>query len=91
MNWLALSRSGALCTRTHEGDAAPRRPEVAEALTETALQECYLPTVFAYVSRRIGQAEEAEDITAEVLAAAFWPWCPVKAALGCSRRQRTIR
>jgi RNA polymerase sigma-70 factor (ECF subfamily) len=71
MNWLALSGSRALCARTPEGGAAAGCPGIAETLTETALQECYLPRVFAYVSRRIGPVEEAEDITAEVFAAAF--------------------
>jgi RNA polymerase sigma-70 factor (ECF subfamily) len=41
------------------------------ALDATQLQQLYLTDVLRYVRRRIDNAEEAEDITAEVFAAAF--------------------
>ena len=40
-------------------------------LTAEALQERYLDDVFRYVTRRLARREEAEDVTAEVFAAAF--------------------
>lgn len=40
-------------------------------LSAGALQQRYLDEVFRYVSRRIPQRQDAEDITAEVFAAAF--------------------
>ena len=41
------------------------------ALTATLLYERYLEAVFGYVARRVSPRQEAEDITAEVFAAAF--------------------
>jgi RNA polymerase sigma-70 factor (ECF subfamily) len=43
----------------------------AERPTAATLYELYLGDVFRYVLRRVGQREEAEDITAEVFAAAI--------------------
>lgn len=50
---------------------AGRRSVNREALTADELQRRHLGDVFRYVSRRIPQREEAEDVTAEVFAAAF--------------------
>jgi RNA polymerase sigma-70 factor (ECF subfamily) len=41
------------------------------APTAALLQEQYLKEVFRYVLRRVSQREDAEDVTAEVFAAAF--------------------
>jgi RNA polymerase sigma-70 factor, ECF subfamily len=43
----------------------------ADWATAAVLHERYLEDVFRYVSRRVPRQEEAEDITAEVFAAAF--------------------
>jgi hypothetical protein len=43
----------------------------AEGATAAGLHERYLNEVFRYVLRRVPQREEAEDITAQVFAAAF--------------------
>src|SRR5207249_1792734 len=43
----------------------------AERLTAADLHARYLADVFHYVLRRVRRIEEAEDITAEVFAAAF--------------------
>jgi RNA polymerase sigma-70 factor, ECF subfamily len=45
--------------------------ERADWATAAVLHERYLNDVFHYVSRRVPRREEAEDITAEVFAAAF--------------------
>lgn len=66
MNWIALSRSPVTCARIQEG-----RRDRAAPLTAAALQERYLRDVFRYVSRRMSRREDAEDVTAEVFAAAF--------------------
>src|SRR5205807_2648967 len=42
-----------------------------EGATAAGLHERYLKEVFRYVLRRVPQREEAEDITAQVFAAAF--------------------
>ena len=42
-------------------------------LTAAQLHECYLEAVYGYVARRVALRQEAEDITAEVFAAAFAP------------------
>src|SRR5229473_2024533 len=42
-----------------------------EEISAAGLHERYLGDVFRYVSRRVRRQEEAEDITAEVFAAAF--------------------
>lgn len=49
----------------------PDGPTQTAALTATYLHEQYLGTIFRYVSRRIPQRQDAEDVTAEVFAAAF--------------------
>jgi RNA polymerase sigma-70 factor (ECF subfamily) len=41
------------------------------SLTAEDLQQRYLTGVFRYVSRRLARREDAEDVTAEVFAAAF--------------------
>ena len=47
------------------------RMDEAEWITAGVLHERYLKDVFHYVQRRVSRPEEAEDITAEVFAAAF--------------------
>jgi RNA polymerase sigma-70 factor (ECF subfamily) len=47
------------------------RMEEAEWISAGVLHERYLKDVFHYVQRRVSRQEEAEDITAEVFAAAF--------------------
>jgi RNA polymerase sigma-70 factor, ECF subfamily len=47
------------------------RMDRAEWATAAVLHERYLKEVFRYVLRRVPQREEAEDITAQVFAAAF--------------------
>src|SRR5262245_48604948 len=47
------------------------RREGADWATAAALHERYLEPVFHYVLQRVSRQEEAEDITAEVFAAAF--------------------
>ena len=86
-NWLALRRSG-------EADAEDGRREPERIGTAEALHQRYLADVFAYVARRVSDRQEAEDITAEVFAAAFvalthqkgpngpYPWL-----LGIARRK----
>lgn len=54
---------------THAAESAS--PLETTALTGERLHEQYLPAVFRYVARRVPQAQDAEDITAEVFAAAF--------------------
>ncbi len=80
MNWLALRRRG-------EAGAE-------DGATAETLHQRYLADVFAYVARRVPNRQEAEDITAEVFAAAFaalphqkgangpYPWL-----LGIARRK----
>lgn len=84
---------------TQEGQAlinwlALRRGEQERVWTVEALHQRYLADVFSYVTRRISDRQEAEDITAEVFAAAFaapvrqrgtnspYPWL-----LGITRRK----
>src|SRR5437879_11492919 len=66
----------------------------AEETTAAGLHERYLDDVFRYVLRRVSRREEAEDITAEVFAAAaaglprFRGHCPPHLwLLGIARRQ----
>jgi RNA polymerase sigma-70 factor (ECF subfamily) len=85
INWLALRRTG-------RGDAGVEERE--RAWTAEALHQRYLADVFAYVARRVPDRHEAEDVTAEVFAAAFvalpgrsgaqgpYPWL-----LGIARRK----
>src|SRR5437867_3587175 len=47
------------------------RMDEAEWVTAGVLYERYLKDVFHYVQRRVARQEEAEDVTAEVFAAAF--------------------
>jgi RNA polymerase sigma-70 factor, ECF subfamily len=62
---------------TYVEAGAPERRTVrsqmdrADSVTATLLYERYLEEVFRYVLRRVPRIEEAEDITAEVFAAAF--------------------
>jgi RNA polymerase sigma-70 factor (ECF subfamily) len=51
-------------------DGALDRKERAESVTLDALHERYLADLFRYVLQRVPRIEEAEDITAEVFAAA---------------------
>jgi RNA polymerase sigma factor (sigma-70 family) len=57
----------ASCARAGE----PPWVDRTERVTAAELHERYLKDVFRYVSRRVSRQEEAEDITAEVFAAAF--------------------
>jgi RNA polymerase sigma-70 factor (ECF subfamily) len=65
VNWFALNRGQAAVALTNTESAA----ETA-FLDAAALHERYLDAVYRYVARRVGQRQEAEDITAEVFAAA---------------------
>ena len=49
----------------------PAEPLPAEPLTAEALHRRHYDEVFRYVSRRVPRREDAEDVTAEVFAAAF--------------------
>ena len=83
MNWLAFKRRG------EAGNG-----EQEQICTTETLHRQYLADVFAYVVRRVPNRQEAEDITAEVFAAAFvalphrkgvhgpYPWL-----LGIARRK----
>ncbi len=66
MNWLALRRTDGARTG---GEAD--RGEQEHARTAGALHQRYLADVFSYVARRVPDRQEAEDVTAEVFAAAF--------------------
>src|SRR5215210_5778396 len=61
-----VARIGPLERRTQEARAEP-----AAAVTAAELHARYLTDVFRYVLRRVPRQEEAEDITAQVFAAAF--------------------
>lgn len=52
------------------GDAATDRIDRADGVTAAGLHERYLEDVYRYVFQRVPRTEEAEDITAEVFAAA---------------------
>jgi RNA polymerase sigma factor (sigma-70 family) len=56
---------------TYAQAGASDRMDRAENVTATVLHERYVEDVFRYVLRRVPRIEEAEDITAEVFAAAF--------------------
>lgn len=64
------------------GDTATDRMDRAEGVTAAELHERYLEDVYRYVFQRVPRTEEAEDITAEVFAAAaaglprFRGYCP---------------
>jgi len=91
INWLALRRTGRASAPNDVGTEQRER-----AWTADALHQRYLADVFAYVARRIPNRHEAEDVTAEVFAAAFvalpdrrgtqgpYPWL-----LGIARRKVT--
>lgn len=66
MNWLALRRTGRARAEEEAGGQEQERAWTAEALHQR-----YLADVFAYVARRVPDRHEAEDVTAEVFAAAF--------------------
>jgi RNA polymerase sigma factor (sigma-70 family) len=73
---------------------ALERMEGADRLTAAELHERYLEDVLRYVLRRVSRQEEAEDITAEVFAAAFvglprfhGPGSPYLWLLGIARRK----
>ena len=89
MNWLALRRTDG----ARAGDEA-NGGEREHVWTADALHQRYLADVFSYVARRVPDRQEAEDVTAEVFAAAFvalprrkglngpYPWL-----LGIARRK----
>src|SRR5207253_1579137 len=52
-------------------DQGRRDADQTGPVTAAGLHERYLEDVFRYVLRRVPRREEAEDITAEVFAAAF--------------------
>jgi RNA polymerase sigma-70 factor, ECF subfamily len=64
---MLLSKSQATCVPAGVLD----RMEHADGPTAAVLHERYLKDVFRYVLRRVPRREEAEDITAQVFAAAF--------------------
>src|SRR5438270_455085 len=67
---MLLSKTQAIEARSPAGRDHDRI-DGADWPTAAVLHERYLNDVFRYVSRRVPQREEAEDITAEVFAAAF--------------------
>jgi len=80
--------------RALEGGTATDRMNRADWATTAALHERHLEDVFRYVVRRVPCVEEAEDITAEVFAAAaaglsgFREQCPLHLwLLGIARRK----
>jgi RNA polymerase sigma factor (sigma-70 family) len=80
--------------RALEGGTATDRMDRADWATAAALHERYLEDIFRYVVRRVPGIEEAEDITAEVFAAAaaglsgFRGQCPLHLwLLGIARRK----
>ena len=89
MDWLALRRPGGARADGRTADAEQERPWTAEGLHQQ-----YLVDVFSYVARRVPDRQEAEDVTAEIFAAAFvalprkkalsgpYPWL-----LGIARRK----
>jgi RNA polymerase sigma-70 factor (ECF subfamily) len=87
---LHAARAKIIPDRPHNND-----PTIAP-IVETAetLHETYLEGIFQYVARRVPRREDAEDITAEVFAAALisWPkYCskvlPYPWLLGVARRK----
>lgn len=69
-----ISAPGVACPSTAQyewPDAQLNFMVPKERLEAAALHAQYLDDVFRYVSRRVPQREEAEDITAETFAAAF--------------------
>src|SRR5689334_20939283 len=96
---MSLSKTPAIPARS--GYAAPgeieERMGPADGTTAADLHARYLGDVFRYVLRRVPRREEAEDITAEVFAAAiaglaqFRGQCsPYVWLLGIARRQIAI-
>ena len=89
MDWLALRKPGGARAADATGGEERERPLTAEGLYQR-----YLADVFSYVARRVSNRQEAEDVTAEVFAAAFvalprrkalsgpYPWL-----LGIARRK----
>ena len=89
MNWLALRR-----TEGARAESEATKGTQEHAWTADALHQRYLADVFSYVARRVPDRQEAEDVTAEVFAAAFvalprrkglngpYPWL-----LGIARRK----
>jgi RNA polymerase sigma-70 factor (ECF subfamily) len=80
-----------------ERRAREARGEQAESVTAAELHARYLTDVFRYVLRRVPRQEEAEDITAQVFAAAFeglsrfrGQCSPFLWLLGIARRQIAI-
>lgn len=88
INWLALKRSGATRVQSRENK------EQEQLQAAEALHREHLAAVFAFVVRRVPNRQDAEDVTAEVFAAAFaalpgrkeahepYPWL-----LGIARRK----
>ena len=66
MGLLTLSRTMGSATGTAEGTVG-ERPQ----WTASELHRAFLDDVYRFVHRRISRTEDAEDITAEVFAAAF--------------------
>jgi RNA polymerase sigma factor (sigma-70 family) len=64
---MPLVKAQAACTQA--GALYPM--DRTDGITATVLHERYLEDVFRYILRRVPHIEEAEDITAEVFAAAF--------------------
>jgi RNA polymerase sigma-70 factor (ECF subfamily) len=63
---MPLSKSQTNCARVGVLDGMSR----AEGITAAELHERYLESVYRYVWHRVSSVEEAEDVTAEVFAAA---------------------
>jgi RNA polymerase sigma-70 factor (ECF subfamily) len=77
MQWRVINRSTAFneahiaAARENESVRLDLAMQDKQRLDATQLQRQYLKDVFRYVSRRVGDHEQAEDITAETFAAAF--------------------
>src|SRR5438067_3130424 len=97
-----------LSSRTATGETVLQMPEARQetiGITAAALYEQYLTPIFRYVARRIPQREEAEDLTAEVFAAAvaalprfrgqcspyLWLLTIARRKVADARRRRKIR
>lgn len=96
---MALIRGQTICTQAGVLDPGTREAsgEATDRISAAELYERYLGDVFRYVLRRVPRQEEAEDITAEVFAAAtaglsrFRGQCPPRLwLLGIARRQIAI-
>lgn len=71
MNWPTLTVPRPIRAPLIRGSSENQSTSLSPSLTPVTVQAHYLPAVYAYVARRVSRREDAEDITAEVFAAAF--------------------